>query len=35
VYRPEETHMPAFIIPVLIGVPVLVGGGYLIFHIIK
>jgi len=24
--------MPVFVIPLLVGIPVLVGGGYLIFH---
>ena len=33
--KPEETPMPAFVIPVLIGIPVIVGGGYLILHVIK
>jgi hypothetical protein len=31
----EETQMPAFVIPVLIGIPVLVAGGYFVIHAIK
>jgi hypothetical protein len=28
-------HMPAFVIPVLIGIPVLAAGGYFIIQAIK
>jgi hypothetical protein len=31
----RRRQMPAFVIPVLIGIPVIVGGGYLILHVIK
>ena len=31
----QEMQMPAFIIPVLIGIPVLVVGGYYIVYAIK
>jgi len=30
-----DAKMPAFVIPVLIGIPVIVGGGYLILHVVK
>jgi hypothetical protein len=30
---PEENDMPAFVIPVLIGIPVIVGGGYLLVRV--
>jgi hypothetical protein len=26
--------MPAFVIPILIGIPVLVGGGYVLIHVL-
>jgi hypothetical protein len=29
-----ENNMPAFLIPVLIGIPVIVGGGYLIVKVL-
>jgi len=29
-----ESNMPAFLIPVLIGIPVIVGGGYLIVKVL-
>lgn len=33
--RTMEVRMPAFVIPVLIGVPVLIGGGYFIIKAIQ
>jgi len=36
-YRQHETSepfMPVLIVPFLIGVPVVLGGGYLIYHLV-
>jgi len=30
----KEADMPVFIVPLLVGVPVVLGGGYLIYHLV-
>jgi hypothetical protein len=33
--QPKEATMPVLIVPLLVGIPVLIGGGYIIYHFVK
>jgi len=33
-HKTSEPFMPVLIVPFLIGVPVVLGGGYLIYHLV-
>jgi hypothetical protein len=31
----QETNMPVLLVPLLVGIPVVLGGGYLIYHVVR
>jgi hypothetical protein len=33
--NPEEDDMPVLLVPILVGIPIVLGGGYLVYHFIK
>ena len=30
----QETNMPVLLVPLLVGIPIVLGGGYLIYHVL-
>jgi len=30
----QETNMPVLLVPLLVGIPIVLGGGYLIYHVV-